>query len=352
MKRKILFLAAVCSLFLLSCKKEESKPESFSVGKGMFVLNEGNYTNSTGSLSFYDFSKKSVENDLFYKVNDAPLGDVPQSLMLYNGSLFVVVNNSRDIYKVDAKTIEYKSQLGDFTSPRYMMSVSDGKAYVTDLSRSGVWVVNPDNMTHTKFIETGKSTERMVRVGDEVFVSNWSKFYVPAANNTVQVIDCVNDELVDEIEVAQEPRAMVVDKNNHIWVLCSGSYEAVQDPALFCIDPTNHTVIKRFDFNPGYDYPDGMAIDGAGETLYYLNGGYNNLNLYKMSVDAEQLPDAAFIASEGRWFYNLTVNPDNGDIYVTEALPTSNGKLYRYSSAGALLGTYGVGIFPSYMLFN
>ena len=352
MRKNLLFLAVVCSFLLLSCKKEESKPETLTVGKGLFVLNEGNYTNSTGSLSFYDFSKNSVENNLFYRVNNAPLGDVPQSLMLNNGYLYIVVNNSRDIYKVNATTIQYLSQLGNFTSPRYMLSVSDGKAYVSDLGRAGIWVMDPDNMTHTKFIETGKATEMMVRVGDEVFVSNWSKYYVSAANNTVQVIDCVNDVLVDEIEVAQEPRAMVVDKNNHIWVLCSGSYEAVQDPALFCIDPTSHTVIKRFDFTPGYDYPDGMAIDGEGETLYYLNGGYNNLNMYKMSVDAEQLPDTAFIASEGRWLYNLTVDPENGDIFVTEAQPTSNGKLYRYSSEGNLLGTYGVGIFPSYMLFN
>ena len=35
----------------------------------------------------------------------------------------------------------------------------------------------------------GKTTENMVRVGDEVYVTNWSNYYQPETeNNTVQVI--------------------------------------------------------------------------------------------------------------------------------------------------------------------
>ena len=355
MKKSFLFLALVCSLLFLSCnKKKNEEPEVFSVGKGLFVLNEGNYTNSTASLSFYDFNKNATENNLFFRVNDAPLGDVAQSLMLLNDNLYIVVNNSKDIYKVDAKTIKFKTQLKGFSSPRYIMSVSDGKAYVTDISVAGIWVINPNNMTHTKFIETGKSTEMMVRVGDEVFVSNWSKQYVNMPNNTIQVIDCVNDMMVDEIEVAQEPKAMVVDKNGNIWVMCNGGWDitAFQDPALICFDPATRQIVKRFDFTPGVDSPDGLAIDGAGENIFFMNGGYGSLNVYKMSVDATQVPETPFITSEGKWFYSLTVNPQNGDVYVTETKPISNGSLLRYSSDGNLLTTSSVGIFPSYMLFN
>lgn len=355
MKKSFLFLALVCSLLLMSCSKEQNnEPEVFSVGKGMFVLNEGNYTNSTASLSFYDFDKKTTENNLFFRVNDAPLGDVAQSLMLLNDNLYIVVNNSKDIYKVDAKTIQYKSQLRDFGSPRYIMSVGNGKAYVTDISVAGIWVINPNTMTHTKFISTGKSTEMMVRVGDEVFVSNWSKAYVDAPNNTIQVIDCVNDSLVAEIEVAQEPKAMVLDKNENIWVICNGGWDptSLQDPALICFDPATRQIIKRFDFTPGVDSPDGLAIDGAGENIYFMNGGYSNLNVYKMSVDAMQVPDTPLITSDGKWFYSIIVNPKNNEIYITEAKPISNGNLLRYSSEGNLLNTSTVGIFPSYMLFN
>ena len=41
--------------------------------------------------------------------------------------------------------------------------------------------------------------------------------------NTVQVVDVNNDVKVAEITVGKEPNTMVVDKNNHVWVLCEGA---------------------------------------------------------------------------------------------------------------------------------
>ena len=238
-----------------------------------------------------------------------------------------------------------------------MLPVDDNKAYVSDLESKGLWIMNLTT-SHISFLETGNTTEGMVKVGDEVFVANWSNYYPSqigeiTSNKTVQVIDCVNDTLVAEIEVAQEPNAIVVDKNNHIWVSCSGSYNAIMDPALICIDPATRTVIKRFDFTPGVDYPSGLAVDETGENIYFMNGGFGTLNIYKMSIDATELPEIPFIASEGKLFYNMKVNPENGDLYVTDAKNyVQNGDLLRYSSDGTLLGTYEMGIIPSYMLFN
>ena len=213
----------------------------------------------------------------------------------------------------------------------------------------------PKSYNELSFIETGSATEAMVKVGNEVFVANWSNYYVPTGSNkTVQVVDCETDAVVATIEVAQEPNAMVVDKDNHIWVSCSGSYlEGNQDPALICIDPVTRTVIKRFDFTPVLDYPSGLTVDAAGENVYFMNGGYGTLNIYKMSVDAMELPETPFIASEGKLFYNLKINPQNGDLYVTDAKNyVQNGDLLRYSADGTLLGTFSLGIIPSYMLFN
>lgn len=355
MKKKLFLLLFTFAIVVFSCKKdEEVKPYVPPINpvKGMFVLNEGTFMYANSSLSYYDMEAGTMENNVFYRVNEIPLGDVAQSLTKIDNDLYIVVNNSNYIYKVDAKSIEYKAKIEGFSSPRYMLPVGNGKAYVSDLESPGVYVLNLNTMENS-FIETGSATEVMVKIGNEVFVSNWSNYYVAGASNkTVQVIDCVSDTLVANIEVAQEPNAMVVDKNNHIWVLCSGGYMPPQDPALLCIDPVSRTVINRFDFEAGADSPDGMAIDGKGENIYYLNGGYNSLSVYKMNVDDPQLPDTAFIASEGRWFYNLTIHPENGDIYITEAKPTSNGNLLRYTSDGTFVGTYEVGMFPSYMLFN
>ena len=356
MKKELFLLLFTFAIVVFSCKKDEPAnpyvPPINPVKSSMFVLNEGTFMYANSSLSYFDMETNTVENDMFFRKNGIPLGDVAQSLTKIGDDLYIVVNNSNYIYKVDAKTIEYKAKIEGFASPRYMLQIDNDKAYVSDLESPGVYVLNL-NTLEKSFIETGSATEGMVKIGDEVFVANWSNYYVAgASNNTIQVIDCVNDEYVGEIEVAQEPNEIVVDKYNHIWVLCSGGYMPPQDPALLCIDPESRTVIKRFDFEAGADMPDGMSIDGDGENLYFLNGGYNSLSVYKMNVDDAQLPDTAFIASEGRWFYNVKIHPQNGDIYVTEAKPTSNGNLLRYTSDGTLVGTYEVGMFPSYMLFN
>lgn len=351
MKKTFLFCMIAISIVFVGCKKEkDAGPEIFRVGKGVFILNEGTFTYANASLSFYDLDRNEVENDIFFRVNDIPIGDVGQSLTKIGDDLYIVVNNSNYIYKVDASTIQYKAKITGFSSPRYMLPINDSIIYVSDIESTGLYVLNLNTLT-SSFIETGNATEVMVRVGDEVFVANYAKYYVGASDHTVQVVDCVNNQYVTEIEVGHWPNEMVVDKNNHIWVLCSGGFPS-EDPSLICIDPATRSIIKRFDFVPNVDSPDGMSIDGAGENIYFLNGPYNSMSVYKLNINDEQLPTAPFIASEDRQFYNVKIHPQNGDVFVTEAKTTSNGNLWRYKSDGTLVGTFGLGMFPSYMLFN
>ena len=93
----------------------------------MLVLNEGNFQFSNASLTFYDPIADTVCNNLFYKVNDAPLGDVGESMTLVDGKLYIVVNNSNLIYKVDANSIVCDTtkpfKMTDFYSPREMFFV-------------------------------------------------------------------------------------------------------------------------------------------------------------------------------------------------------------------------------------
>lgn len=355
MKRTVLFLSLIIAITFAACKKKETpQPAPQPADRGLFILNEGTFTYANSSLSYYDFATNTVENNLFFRVNNAPIGDVGQSLTLIGDDLYIVVNNSKYIYKVDAKTIVYKAKIEGFTSPRYMLQVSADKAYVTDLVSTGLWVLNLNTLEKT-FVETGNTTEAIVKVGNEVFVSNWSNYYTTTetSNHSIQVIDCVNDTLVETIDVAQEPNSMVVDKYNHIWVSCSGGYMPPQDPAIICIDAATHQIIKRFDLASGTDYPSYLTIDGAGENIFFMNGGYGTLNIYKMSVDATEIPETPFVTSGGKVFYNLKVDSASGDLYVTDAKNyVVNGDLIHYSADGTLLGTYELGLIPSYMLFN
>lgn len=359
MKRINLLLIAILAAVLFACKPDTPvNPKALDLGSGMFVLNEGNFQFSNASLSFYDIDADTVGNNLFYRVNDAPLGDVAESMALVDGKLYIVVNNSNLIYKVDATTMVCDTtkpfKLTDFYSPREMYFVAADKAYVSDIIGTKLWIVNPKNMTHTGSIEMGKTTEKMVPVGNELYVSNWSLYYVDPSThdsyNTVQVIDMNNDVKVAEIEVGKEPNTMAVDKNGHVWVLCEGRSWDVgygEKPSLWEIDPQLKRAIKQYEFNGSATV---LRANPTGEQLYMI---YNN-QVRRFDIASMTLSESFHIAAEAQaMFYNMAVEPKTGDIYVTDAKNyLMNGTVYRYSFDGVRLSSFEAGVIPSAMLFK
>ena len=359
MKRINLFLLAFVAALLFSCKPNQPvDPNAYTVGSGVLVLNEGNYQFSNASLTFYDPVADTVANNLFYKVNDAPLGDVAESMALVDGKLYIVVNNSNLIYKVDANNMVCDTtkpfKLTDFYSPREMYFVNPEKAYVSDLIGSGLWIINPKDMSHCGFVETGKTTEKMVPVGNELYVSNWSIYYIAPAShdsyNTVQVIDMNSDVKVAEIEVGKEPNTMAVDKNGHVWVLCEGRSWDVgygEQPSLWEINPQLKTAEKRFEFNGTATV---LSANSAGDQLYMI---YNN-EVRRFDIGTLTLSETFHIAAEAQgMFHNMAVEPKSGDIYVTDAKNyLMNGTVFCYSNDGVLLSSFEAGVIPSAMLFK
>ena len=354
MKRINVFLLALLAALLFSCKPDNPVNPDVTIGSGVFVLNEGNYTASNATLTFYDIEADTVTNYLFYRVNDVPIGDVAQSMCLIDGMLYIVVNNSNNIYKVYAYTVKIDTtkpyKMGDFYSPREMWAVSPNKAYVSDLYGTQLWIINPQDMSHCGSIDMGKATEKIVQVGSELYVSNWSKQFVQGMNNnTVQVVDINNDVKVAEITVGKEPNTMIVDKNGHVWVLCEGAqWDADgENPSLWEINPQLKIAERRYEF-------DGSAMalkaNPAGDQIYLI---YNN-EVRRFDIGTLSLSETFRIAAEAQgMFYNMAVEPKSGDIYVTDAKNyMMNGTVYRYSYDGVLLSSFEAGIIPSAMLFK
>ena len=352
-----IFILGIIMAFV-SCGGENTESEDKNIAKGLFVLNEGTFTYANSSLTFYDPETDTVENNLFYRVNLAPLGDVANSMAIDENGMYIVVNNSKYIYKIDEKTLKYEAKLDGLTSPRHIMLIDKNKAYLSDQESTGLWIFNPETMQKTGFVETGNTTEKMVRVGNEVIVTNWSNYYQPGmSNSTIQFVNIETNQLVDEMNVTAEPHSVVLDKNNNIWVLCSGGYMPPCEPALFCINPMTREVVKRFDFAEG-DYPSSMAIDKAGENLFILNGGFGTLDLYKMSVDDETLPVTPFVnrqqtTDDNPKVFSTVIVSEDGDIYLTDVKNyVQNGDVLRYDSNGNFVTKFEAGIIPGAMMFN
>ena len=85
--------------------------------------------------------------------------------------------------------------------------------------------------------------------------------------------------------------------------------------------------------------------------MFYLI--YNN-EVRRFDLGTQNLSETFRIEAEPQGLlYNMAVNPNTGDIYVTDAKNyMMNGTVYRYSDDGVLLNSFEAGVIPSAMLFK
>lgn len=346
--KKLFTVALVVALLFAACKKEEANLEENDLKDGVFIVNQGNFTAGNSSLSYFESSTAILTNDIFYEVNDAPLGDVAQSISIDRDFAYVVVNNSGYVYAVDRKTAEFKGKISQLTSPRYFLKINEQKAYVSDLASNSISIVNTESYERIGEINVNRSTESMVLIDNRAFVAHWSGYLQELKNNKVLIIDTQTDAFIDSIQLGVEPNSMIVDKNKNLWVLCSGGYDNEEIPSLWKINSQNKSVLKKFEFNDISLSPSNLVINGAGDELFYLNNG-----VYSMSIDDSNLPADPLIEKSGTYFYALGVDPQNSDIYLSDALDyTKNGLLYRYNASLSLMDSLEVGIIPGAFGFS
>ncbi|MGM9817911.1 MAG: YncE family protein [Paludibacteraceae bacterium] len=346
-KIKSMLTIFLFSTLLGGCMKWEYGLEEIfdNKGEGLFITNEGNFQYGNASLSYYDPTTKTVENEVFYRANAMKLGDVAQSMTIHNNTGWIVVNNSHVVFAIDTQTFKETGRITNLTSPRYIHFVSDEKAYVTQLWDNRIFIVNPKryeivghivcpNMT----MESG-STEQMVQYGKYVFVNCWSY------QNRILKIDTETDKVVDELTVGIQPTSLVLDCNNKLWTLTDGGYDGspygYEAPSLYRIDAETFTIEKQFKFSAN-ETPSELQTNTSKDKIYWLNN-----DVWAMNVTDENLPAKSFLENKGTIYYGLTICPHTGDVYVADAIDyNQQGKIYRYSKEGQLIDEFYVGITP------
>ena len=362
----MLLLALV---LMAACSGIEDNAEgemlSFS-GHGVFVLCEGNYQAGNSTLSYYNPDTKVVENGVFQRANEAKMGDTGQSIQLYDGQVYVTMENSGIIWVLDTATFKVKNQLtaGEtehMTNPRYIHFLSSEKAYVTDLYSPYITIFNPRTMSYVGSISTLQetsygycSTEEMVQWKDKVFTNCWSY------SNKILVIDTTKDEVCDSIVLnSWQPKSMALDARGKLWVITDGGYSTGDDsfgdniPHLYRIDAETLAIEQ----DQALDTDNAnvqLATNPEGTILYLINN-----DVYRMEITAAHVPVRPFIQAEigtnGRkhFLYGIGVNPRNGEIYVADAVDYSqSGVVYRYSADALLLDKFRVGITPNNFAFK
>lgn len=347
-----IFLALIATLWLSNCNKDDENPmpsdSLVEAGTGVLVTNEGGFNDGNASVSYYKFEDKSIQQELFAEANGRPLGDVLQSMALIGDEAYLVLNNSQRIEIVDVPSFKSEGTIVIPGSPRYLLPVDNGQAYISDLFGAVVHVADLSSRAIVQSIPMPQGwTEQMVKSGKEVFVACPSSFG-QAPNRQVYVIDTDSHALVDSIEVGLSPSAMVEDTAGKLWVLCSGDFDTAAPGGLFQIDPQSRAVLQSFPFaDNNIGFAPRLAIDEAGQRLYYTKIG-----LYAMPTDAAALPSEPLIADDGRSLYGLGIEPGTGNIWLGDAGDyKSRQMIYRYNKEGSLLDSVLAGVAPNGFFF-
>ena len=195
-------LIIIFLVFFSSCMKDDLAPiTQFNTSHdGVLIPCEGNFMYGNASLSYYDKNTKTVENQVFYRANGIPIGDVLQSVTIIDSLAYLVVNNSGKIYVVNKNTFQYVNKITELVSPRYIRFITPSKAYVSDMYSKNIYVVNPQTCMVDNAIDidegTGNfyrhSSEQMIVYDTLVFVNSWSY------DDKVLVINTKTDELVSK----------------------------------------------------------------------------------------------------------------------------------------------------------
>lgn len=339
-------LALLCVTAAGCMKWEEGRPDGFdNTGDGLFILCEGNFQYGNATLSYYNPADGKVENEVFYRANGMRLGDVAQSMTMYDGKGWIVVNNSHVIFAIDPVTCKEAGRIENLTSPRHILFINSEKAYVSQLWDNRIYIINPTKYEITGYIEVpgmqpgNGSTEQMAMVGDYVYCTCWSY------QNRVIRIDPSTDKVTGSIEVGLQPKALVKDCHDRLWTITDGGFEGspygYEQPRLICIDPSTFSIIRTLTFREGAA-PTGLTANGDGTSLYWIDD-----DVWEMSADAVSLPAKPLIESRKTRYFALTVNPANSDIYLADAIDyMQQGKVYHYSASGTLLEDFYVGVTP------
>jgi YVTN family beta-propeller protein len=349
--RTILNLSAIIAaslvLVMASCKKDDKDEIQGAYSRGVLISNEGPFIEGSGSISFYDPTTKTIENNIFQTINNRPLGNIVQSIEVFTDRAYIVVNNAAKVEVAEAGTFESVGVIEGLVSPRYFMGISQTKAYVSDWA-GHVAIIDLNSLAKTGTIATGASPDRMLLDGTRLWVINsagWS------SDSTLTIIDTQTDTALKTIVVGDNPSGIVKDASGKIWVICGGKFDWA--------NPENNTPGKLVRINPetfnielssdlGETYFDArLAINATGDKLYFtLSGGL-------FSVDLNTKTGMVSKTVLNRPFYALGIDPQTGEIYVSDPLDYAQpGFVFRYDPENfAVVDSVKAGIIPGNFSF-
>ena len=335
---------------------------------GIYLVNQGNWGSNKARLDFLNFHNGFYIRDVFTEYNPEVvkgLGDTGNDVQVYKGKVFVVVNGSHKVEIMDAYSMKRLAQV-DVPNCRFI-AFDGNHAYVTSYvakdeeslktQKGALYCIDLDTYKVTGQVTVGYQPEQLVIRDGKAYVAN-SGGRVAGYDNTVSVVDLKSMKVDYDIKVTVNLELMLVDAEGTIWVSSRGNYNDVSSTLNYLVKKGD-----KYELGGSVNVPvSSMAL--AGDKIYVIGSTYTytpptwalTTTYNIVNAKTRKLESGSFITdgteSDITKAYTVTVNPGNGDIYVTDAKDyVSSGTLHCYTGSGKHKWSVRTGDIPDRIAF-
>ena len=355
---KSIFLLAFATVALTGCLGD---PPVYHQENIAVIINEGNFSDQNGSISYYYEESKVVENDILKRANNnTDLGAIIQSVTLVSDGTMYVVCNSADKIEVfdvsNGKRLMTPYTGADLATPRYLTGDShylyitnwgegvDGgfgwmtfpNAYVLVLDRSNNWATN-------RKIPCGSDAEEILYLNNNLYV---------ATGEGVAVINPSTDQLSlisTPAGLSGGAKSFALSAGNKLWV----SYP--DDQKLVAINLVDNSVVGTYSMP--LDWTGKITFNYAGTKIYSykteFDMSYSPLwaAIYEFDVAGNSYKEF-YRGVGGSYFYSVGVSPNTDYVYTADVNSfMGNSRLIVLDASGNKIDENTVGVGTSGMRF-
>ena len=279
---------------------------------GAFLLNEGNFGNETGTLTYIDASKQFVLDSAYIRVNGTKLGNVCQDMAFANGKVYIISQNGPKnggeglLTIADAKTLEKHKVINDATLAKDWpthIAVVHSRIYL----RGNKGIYRGTEEGSFKLIPgTEKANKlRMVTIGELVIATT--------STNKLLVIQ---DEEVKQTFTLPEgsPSGLALAPDGQLWL----SYSKPNTLAKVSVSASGVKILDKHTTTQSLDkkYTATSAIFARANQIFFTEQSSVIYRHDFSTGETKEIVDVQKVDKQAKMYYNsLGIDPKTGHIY-------------------------------------
>lgn len=279
---------------------------------GAFLLNEGNFGNETGTLTYIDASKQFVLDSAYIRVNGTKLGNVCQDMAFANGKVYIISQNGPKnggeglLTIADAKTLEKHKVINDATLAKDWpthIAVVHSRIYLR--GNSGIYRGTEEGSF--KLIPgTEKANKlRMVTIGELVIATT--------STNKLLVIQ---DEEVKQAFTLPEgsPSGLALAPDGQLWL----SYSKPNTLAKVSVSASGVKILDKHTTTQSLDkqWTATSAIFARANQIFFTEQSSVIYRHDFSTGETKEIVDVQKVDKQAKIYYNsLGIDPKTGHIY-------------------------------------